>query len=182
MEARRSLNDKELSLAEFVNQNDKLLSALGVFFAIVAFSKVTNNWALGIVTFASLCGSLLILYEVFTKLREKMAFTLVLFRYTLILLGIGITLYWISEFRHFWDAFLWVPTEITLLFYMYLSLLPIVRRFKLTRWLLGIDSYKKTLFHKIVRAGSLLIILIASIIYAVPISVVVNYIFDAIKK
>jgi len=174
--------DEKMTLEDFIIQNDKLLSVLGVFFAIVAFTKITTNWALSLVTFASLCVLTLVWYEVLNKLNKKITFRLLLFRYALIVLGTGIILYWVSEFRVIWDALLWIPTTFAFFSFIFWSLLPVVRKFRFTRKFFGIDSQKKTLDHKLARVAAIIIIFIASLIYAVPASFALNAIFDAIKK
>lgn len=172
----------EISLEEFINKHNKLLSALGIFFAVVAFTRTADNWALNIATFASLCGLILIWYEILRKLSKKVSISLFLFRYVLILLGTGIILYWASEFRLIWDAFLWIPTAFAIFSLVFWSLLPIVRRFKFTRSLFGIDTENKKPHHKFFRKTAIAIMLILSAIYAMPISIAINTIFDAIKN
>lgn len=153
------------SLESFIQGNNKLLSALGVFSALIVFSKDIEQSHILLSPFLLsilLAGLILVWLEIWQKLSGPLSFRLFLFRYVLLWGGALITLYWILESHYFVDVLI-VIFSIPIVFATILNtVIPIIRQFPFTRKLFQIDQKKKTWAQKIFRGINYFIIFILS--------------------
>lgn len=166
-------------LEDFINNNDKLLSVLGVFVAIVALVVGSTSWELNVVAFVSIGGIILLGYTILTKIDKKtQSFQLQLFRYIILWGGTAFIIYWVSKFRLIWNLVLWIPATAAIFAFVGWSLLPLVRKFHFTRHLLGIGVKDKKWYQKMIRFVSVLSVFIFSLVFGIWLSVGTNVIFD----
>lgn len=133
-----------MALGIFIEQNDKLLSALAVFSGLVAFSKEFQpEWLGAAIAFIFIAGLVLVAWELRGRFPEKMAWPLYLFRYV-ILWGLGgILIYWVYTYRIFWDMALWLPMIVISWWLAWSTLREVALTFKFTRWIFGFDTEKR---------------------------------------
>lgn len=183
-ELNRDENNK-VSLEEFIKQNEQLLSALGIFAALIVLSRSLNSsLTASLLSFVFVAGLIIIWFDVWSKLPEekRMTFRLFLFRYVLLWSGIGLVLNWLLEFRIFWNAVLWIPIGILVAVFIIWTFLPIIRKWAFTRWLFGIDKEKKSWYNKLARGTALLIVTIVSIDTGYFLSIGTNLVLDIMKR
>lgn len=175
-------NIKEVTLEEFINENSKLLSALGFFVALVALSKNSSNWVLNLVSFFVIGGMILLWYELFFKMPAKISFRLSLFRFILLWGGISFIIYWIYEFRAAWNLLLWVPAALGLFAFYLWNILPIIQKFSFINKYFGIGLGAKSKLQRTIYNCLMGIIIIVSLISGVSLSLSINIIFDSISN
>jgi hypothetical protein len=172
------------SIEDFLKDNNVLLTALGIFLAFIVFTKnLTDSKIIGTaLSFLSFGGLILIWFEIWRKFPKKPPFILDFFR-LIFLWGMGLlTLYWLLEFRSLWHAFLFFPMTLLTAFVMGQTFLPLVRKWKFTRKILGIETEKKNVFHKVIRGMAWFIIIFFSLYFGLFLSMGANAILDLIKK
>ncbi len=109
MEKNESPVKKEKQLGEFAEEHQKLLSVLGIFTALSAFSINLPIKLIGSgLAFIFLAISVLLWIEVLRRIPSDLdsSFSLILFQ---ILITLGLLLlcaYWLLDFRVFWHGFL----------------------------------------------------------------------------
>lgn len=178
------IDNKRISLEEFIKQNEVLLSAFGVFAALIVLSKsLSNEWFSFFFSFVWIGGLIIVWFEIWSKLpkENKMGLRLFLFRYILLWGGIGLVVYWLFEFRYIWDVALFFPATIIIFWFLYGSLLPAVRYFRITRKLFGIGAEKKNSFQKVARLVACLTAFFISFFCGSYLALGTNLILDAIK-
>lgn len=174
---------KKDSLEDFINDNDKLLSVLGVFVAVVALTVGSINWALNAVAFVSIGGIILLGYTILAKIDKKShSLQLQLFRYIILWGGTAFIIYWVSEFRLVWNLVLWIPATVAIYALVVLSLLPIIKKNSAFCFLLGIGSEKRKWFQNLFRVTSSSVAFFVSLYMGIWISVGTNLFFDTISK
>lgn len=93
-----------------------------------------------------------------------MSVRLSLFRYVFLWGGLGIVMYWIYEFRGFWEFLLWVPVSLAVFGFYFLNLKSIAQTIPQTRKLFGIGGIKKTRSQGIISAIAVLVISFISLV------------------
>lgn len=151
---------KELSLEEFIKDNDKLLSVIGIFTAVTALTASSSNVLLIFIAFLSIAGLLLVGYEIFRKLNKNLSPALWIFRYILLWSGIAFILYWLYEFRIIWDMILWLPLSLVIFIFIVWSGYPIIAKISWIKKIFGINITSKNWSQKMFS-----FILIGIIIY-----------------
>ena len=175
--------NQEVSLDKFIKNNDKLLSVMGVFIAVVALTENSANWALKLVSFASMAGVVVVGWEVWSKLRNiKMSLRLIIFSYILSWGGFSFIIYWLYRFRPLWDVILWFPAWLAIFTLLLLNLFPIVRKFSFTRWIFGIKVEKRSIYQKLSRIVAMSVLVIVTFIGGVWLATGTNLIFDLISR
>jgi len=103
--------DEKLTLSAFIDDNYRLLSALGIFSALTLFASNFPLKAIGYaLSFLFLFATVLILLEVWERFPSKMGATrLFWFENALFLSGLVLVGYWFLEFRGVWQHLLFVP-------------------------------------------------------------------------
>lgn len=186
MENNINQENKVVSLEDFIRENDVLLSSLGVFVALLVFSKQLPSQFFGfILSFLLIAGIFLIGVEIWVKFPKNpkwMSGRLFLFSYAISWGGLAFVAYWIYEYRLVWDFFLWMPIMIAVFAFVLSTFLPIVRNFKILRKIYGIDNNPKLLYQKWVRGLSLASAIIFSLLSGLCYAAIINIILDAIEK
>ena len=174
-----NVSKKDNFLEVFIEDNEKLLSVLGVFVAVAALTNDSKNWALQVVAFASLAGVTLFGYTILQKIdKQSQSISVQVFRYILLIGGTAFIIYWLSEFRPIWHWLLWFPMFIAVSIFLAKFLLPIVRKLRITRLLLGIGVEKRRLYQKAIRVISVLVLGIIALDVALLLSNGTNVVFD----
>ena len=171
-----------MSLEDFIIKHQALLSALGVFTAVVALTAGSKNLALDLVSFVSIGGVVIIGWEIFSKLEKNLSPRLWLFRYVLLWGGAGLILYWLYEFRPLWDMSLWIVAIPAVFAFALWNLLPIARASLLTRKIFGIDSVKKNGWQKFARGTAFTILALTAFYFGAALSFGTNAVLDAIHR
>lgn len=173
-----------MSLEEYINLNDKLLTTLGVFIGIVALTVDSPNWALGVVSFVSIGGVILIGYELMRKLDKNLhpSLQLWLFRYIFLWGGIAFIIYWLYKFRPAWDVMLWLPAMLVIFAFIVETFLPVIRRVPFFSHLFGIGVIKKAWYQKFIRVTLVTIAVFFSLFSGAWIAFGTNLILDTIKQ
>lgn len=175
---------KRVSLEEFIRNNEQLLTAFGVFGALVALSKnIPGELSSFILSFAFVAGLILIWFELWYKLpkQDRMAPRLVLFRLVLLSTGTGLLFYWLIQFRTFWNAFLFLPITGLVGAFILGFLLPVVRSYKVTRAIFGIGNDNKNPLQKLARGITIFFFSLICLDIGVYIAMGTNLLFNWIK-
>lgn len=173
---------KGVTLEAFIADNDKLLSALAVFSALVVLSdSLPSNFFRYVLTLIFLLGMILVWLELYFKLPKEQSMRLFLFQYILLWGATGIITYCIYKYRFISNIVLFLPTSLIVFGWALGSILPIIRKIKPLRRIFGIDDIKKALMHKIVRGFSLFILLIISLWCGLYLSFGINLFFEILN-
>jgi hypothetical protein len=172
-----------MSLEDFLVSNQVSLACMAVFAALLAFSGDLKPALLGgALSFILIGGLVLIWFEVWYKLPQKLGLRLFLFRYIL-LWGIAIILlYWVYEYRLIWDMALFVPYTIIAMGLIVSSVIPPIRSLWITRRIFGIDSAKKNGWQKFARGISIIALAGVSLFLGIYFSFGTNVVLDAIRQ
>lgn len=171
---------REISLKEFIEENQALLSALAVLATLTAFiTKLSIEWlAIGL-SFVFIIGMIIVWHEINSRFPIKISFKLLTFRYVLLLGFSGLILYSLLEFRQIWNAFLFIPLFMLFTSVIILALKPLMR-ISIIKRICGIGQQKNVL-QKLIKIILLLIIMWISLILASIFSPFLNSIFTWIK-
>ncbi len=168
-----------VTLGAYIKYNEHLLSALGVFTTLTVLSGGNPSgffkYVLSIIFFI---GMILVGLEIYFNLPKKQTLRLFLFQYVLHWGGIAIIAYCIYEFRIVSNLFLFFPMTLLIFWFLLGSFLPVLRRFQLTRNIFGIDSQNKTVFQKILRTSSIILLVVFSLFFGIYFSSGINLMFE----
>lgn len=174
---------KGVSLEAFITENEKLLSALAVFSALVVLSDgLPSGLFRYVLTFIFLIGMILVWFELYFKLPKEQSIRLFLFQYVLLWGAGGIIAYCIYKFRFISNLALFFPITLFIFGWLFGNLLPIIRRFKFLRELYGIDNKQKSLPHKIVRGFSIFSLFVFSLWNGLYFSFGINIAFEILNR
>lgn len=176
-----NIDKSGMTLKQFIENNQSLLSALAVFAAITTLSGNLNiQWLNILFSFIIIAGMIIIWLEVNTQFPEKVSSKLFLFHYIL-LWGLGaLVFYWLLEFRTIWHIFLFIPLTIIFLYEILLTLNPLTK-FKIVQRIFGIGK-QKNWFQKIFKFIIMLVIVCISFFLAISSSTPLNLLLDAAKN
>ena len=100
---------KQTTLSEFIEDNHKLITTLGVFTALTIFTKTqTTGQISGLLSFLCLSMALLIWVELWRKIPRPSTFSLQVFEILLSIFVIGLALNYLLEYRRYWPDYLMV--------------------------------------------------------------------------
>lgn len=103
----KNKKEKLISLSDFIENNHKLISSLGIFTALTAFSmNITNKYFKFGLSFLSLTLSVMLFIELIGQFPKKGASLLGWFETVLTFTFLGYVCYWIIDYYTFWKLFL----------------------------------------------------------------------------
>jgi hypothetical protein len=183
MKRKIEITSNGLPLSAFIEQNDKLLSALAVFSGLVAFSKeFTPSWLGAAIAFCFLGGLVLVAWELRGKFPQQVTWSLFLFRYVILWGMGGITIYWLYTYRIFWDITLWIPLTIIIYLLVTSTLLEMVLAFRFTRIVFGFGVEKRNGWQQFALLVAIMIIAAYSLTSGISLSVGTNVMLDLAKQ
>jgi hypothetical protein len=108
--------DDKITLTKFIEDNQKLISILGVFTALTVFTANLSVRALGyVLSFIFLSLTLIIWIELLEKFpRGDANWRLKLFEILLSYSFLGIIIYWLLAYPDIWNSFMFMPLGIIL--------------------------------------------------------------------
>lgn len=167
------------TLSDYIEQNSKLISVLGVFTALTVFSHNLNIKTIGnILSFVFLSLTIIVWLELWTKFPSRpSSWRLILFENILSFSIFGIIFYWFLAYRVIWRAILVFPLWISIMsFISYL-----ITKFNLMEKILG-QKFSKYQTARIIFGLLIMIpIYFISLYLAAIISKPINYAFDLIN-
>ncbi len=176
-------NDSEIkkpnSLSDYIENNSKLISVLGVFTALTVFSYNLTIKPIGnILSFVFLTITIIVWLELWTKFPPKpSSWRLILFENVLSFSVLGIILYWLLAYREIWRAILvfpiWVLT-ITLISFL-------ITRFNLLEKITGFKIAKYTFIRILFGLTLMILIYFFSLFVSAIISKPINDAFDSMS-
>lgn len=90
---------------------------MAVLMALATFStNLPIHWLGSTLSFLSIAGVVTVWFELNSQIPKKTSLRLFLFRYVLLWGLTGLVIYWLLAYRAFWNAFLFVPFFIVILF------------------------------------------------------------------
>ena len=172
--------DKQRTIKEFVDQNDKLISILGVFIGIFVFVQLIDQ---GIFAYALSILIWVIILVLWIELMEQypsgdVNWRMILFEHAISFSFLAILLFVFVNYREFWSIgmyfFLW--------FLMASIVTMIVKKWvRLRRWL-NLDTPPKTKWHRWASFITLTILVFGvGYIIAVAVAPQANKVLDEIK-
>ena len=175
------MEEKEVSLKEFIEENHILLSMVAVFATIIALiNNLQIQWVSKSLSFIFIIGMVVVWHELYAQLPKKMSPKLLLFRYVLLWGLWGLVFYWFLEFRGVWHAFLVIPL-FGMFFYLILySLKPLINlKFMIKIFGFGQAKSKVQIF---LRGVVIFLIGYLSLYAASLFSIPLNLILDMVKN
>ena len=147
----KSPEPKEITLGEFIEENERLITVLGVFIALTIFSiNLAANFIGQMLAFAFISMTVLVFFEIYWRLPDRrMHWTLILFR---ALMGTAFFF-----FIFYWLSFLASETTMLGAALMLMATIPLV-------WLMVEYNFPRVVLKfeggKILYYGSLLLIIL----------------------
>lgn len=170
-----------MSVKEFIDKNQALLSALAIFATLATLlGSLPIKWMAAVFSFIAIAGMVIVWHEINAQLPEKMSLKLFLFRYVLLWGLGGLVFYWLLEFREIWHIFLFIPLAVVFTYEILLTLSPFTKH-PTVKWVFGIGK-QKNWFQKILKVITILIVGYFSLFLAGLFSTPLNLIFDLIKN
>jgi hypothetical protein len=167
---------KTVTLKTFIDNNDKLLSALGIFTALTVFSSNLSPKYIGyVLSFLFLSTTILLWLELWARFPSKFATTrLIWFENILSYSIMAVIAYWLIAFYEIWRLFLFLPIALILLYLFSIF----IKHFSI----FNIVFYAKSIRHKILRyiLGCIVLIVVLYISFyianqlASPINTLIN--------
>lgn len=112
------IDDKGMSLKDFIGKNHHLLSTMAVLTAIASFGVTLSiHWLGSILVFLSTAGVMTVWVELYKSFPETGTLRLVIFKNILSLGLFSLGFYWLIAFPTFWNIFSFVPL-FALMFYL----------------------------------------------------------------
>lgn len=107
---KQRIEKEQTSLSDFVRENDKLISTLGVFTALTIFSANLSIKSYGYaLSFAFMALSLLLWFELWARFPSSTgSWRLSVFENILFWTVLAIMFYWLLDFRNIWHDYLWI--------------------------------------------------------------------------
>lgn len=136
---------KKPSLTDYIEENQKLISVLGVFAALSVFSLTFSIKAIGyVLSFVFLTLTVIVWIELWTKFPKKpVSGLLSIFEWLLMVSTFGVCFYWLLAYRDIWEGIM-----VFVLWIILLSLMSYpISRFKLIDKIFGTKLSK----YKIIR-------------------------------
>lgn len=141
-------NEQNLTLRDFIEKNQGLLSSIAVLFAIATFvDTLSVKWLGSVLMFLSIAGVVTLWTELFMCFPKTGSIRLILFKNIISLGLMGFVLYWFLAFDRFWNIFFFVPLFL-LLFYMSNILLKQFMSVSFIKRLFG-EKGKRNIWQKI---------------------------------
>ena len=174
---------QKTSLKDFVDQNSKLISILGVFSALTVFVQEIVKKPIGelfgyVLSFLFLSLSIIILFELMSKAKVKSpSARLRFFKYILQLAIVGILFYWLLSYRTIWRVVMpFVVYGIILWLFSF-----IIMNFKVLKKLDNTNSIKLRILKIIIGLGILYIVIFVIPNFITPIAEIINNGLDEMK-
>ncbi len=179
---KKALNptQNQATLTKFIEDNEKLINALGVFVAITVFVGELRLRAFGyVLSFVFMTLTVLLWIELWSKFpSERGDWKIILFENILSLGVLASFVYWLTDFRDIWHELL-----IFFIFSIISSLFSIVmKKFKIFNKLFHTQPNKLKWLRIVFGIIVLTIILSSSFLLAQLIAPTVNEIFDSINQ
>lgn len=175
-------NKPQMSLEDYIKENQLALSTLGVFVALITFAQDLYKPFNFVLSFLLIAAFLLVGYGLWQKLPREKSPRLFLFSYVMSVGGITIVAYWLYEFRLFWDFFLWLPAWFIVFgFLLYYGVLMVRSSKPLHKIFGGGDTLKKW-YHTVARVVSIGIALWVSFAIGVSLATLINISMDFIQR
>lgn len=171
--------DDKPRLKPFIDENSKLISAIGLFIALVIFSKnIEMELFADLFAFVFLFIVIILWTELIEQFPSKEgSWKLIIFENIISYLVLGLVFYWLLEYRYWSKAFLIFPIAVLIL-----SIISkIIKREKIFSWA---DKPKKRfkLLRYLVATFLLITVFTISFIIAGLISEPVNNFLDNFKE
>ena len=176
----KKIEQKQISLSDFVNENSKLISTLGVFTALSVFS---TNLALKpygyVLSFAFMTLTILLWLELWGKYPAKSgSWRLYWFENILFLTVLAVVLYWLLEFRSIWHKFLQ-----TLLFLIILAIIAYpIKKYNLFNRVFRTQPGKLKFLRYLIGISLGVVVLFASSYLAMLFAPILNILLDQLKE
>ncbi len=177
------VNKQNLTLRDFIEKNQSLLSSMAVLFAIATFvDTLSVKWLSNVLMFLSIAGVVTLWVELFMCFPKTGSVRLILFKNILSLGLMGFVLYWFLAFDRFWNIFLFVPLFFVL-FYMSNVLLEQFMSVPLIKRLFG-EKGKRNVWQKIL-IGFYAVVVFYGLVWMLSISIGAspgfNYVLELIR-
>ena len=180
--------DADFSLSRFIDDNHKLISSVGIFTALTVFSTSISLKPIGyLVSFLSLAATFILWIELWFKFprNRNLPVRLSFFKFTVLLILLTVTLYWLLEFRNFWRYFLVLPLTFILTYMFFSIVAPFMNPVLESKNKIGksIDSFEKrhqwfSVFYSMFLFAAMLGILGGSYYLSLMLNLPINYILD----
>lgn len=172
--------DEKVTLAAFIDDNYKLLSALGIFTALTLFaSNLPLRWIGYALSFLFLTATVLILLELWERFPSKSGTTrLFWFENALFLSGLVVVGYWFLEFRAIWHHLLFIPIASVLMWFFS----AIIKRFNLFNVLFRTEPGGRRTLRHIFGLTLWGVVIVASLALASVLSPPINALLDEARQ
>jgi hypothetical protein len=168
-----------MTIAQFIEQNDKLLQALGIFIALTVFSSSLPVQLLGyFLSFFFIFATILVWFELWDKFPKTATRSLVFFENTLTLASFGLVVYFLLDFRAIWDRLM--PLLIWLIFLSIYSF--IVKKYDLFNRVFRVKPGKLKALRYIIGIISIIVFFLLSVIISAFMSIPINSWLEAIRR
>ncbi|SRR5581483_313252 len=172
--------EKQITLTDFVDENSKLISALGVFTALTVFSTNLTLKPYGYaLSFAFMTLTVLLWLELWGKYPARRgSWRLTWFENILFLTVLAVVFYWLLEFRTIWHEFLQ-----SLLFLIILAPIGyLIKKFDLFNRVFHTEPGKLKLFRYLLAILIGLVIMYISYYLANLIAPPLNTVLDQMRE
>lgn len=171
---------KEITLADYLGENQVLLTSLAVFATIAALTQsLEPKWIGGAVSFFCIAAMVLIWHEINSKCQRPPGTKTKLFRYIMQWGFYALITYWLINYRTFWKLFLILPIMFAIAYWITSKIISVRERTGWLKKLIGTRDRSSTLQNKVLHFLVTLIVLVA-FIGAVWISLTLNIIADGL--
>lgn len=171
------------TLEQFIKGGESLLTALAVLVALTAFVQDLKPKGLTDVLVFLIIGAIVLIWlEIWEKLPEHQEWKLFLFRYFLLFGIAGIIIYWLYEYRLFWNIFLFIPYTIIAYYIIKNTALDVIGSSKITRKWFGLEVENKSKFQKWMIFFGFSIAIILAVYFGTYFSIGTNLTLDIIKQ
>lgn len=176
---------KKLTIQEFIESNDKLLTAFSIFIALTLFSKEMKIAVFSeVLSFLFLTISILIWFELWTSSNSKdKSLTFFIFENLLNFVTIGLIGYWIFAYKNTWKLFALIFIVGTIAFILGM----LDSKYEITNRFFNIKFFRNVIIKRLVLLLFvplivLIIVFVSSIIVYGGISPIIDFIDKGIMK
>jgi hypothetical protein len=170
---------KKVSLVDFVEDNHKLITTLGVFTALTVFVSNLPLKTLGyLLSFLFLTGTVLVWSELWSRFPKPGTNRLIWFENVLSVAVLILVAYWVLEFRVIWRLLLTTILMLTFLWFMSLT----IKRFNLFEFLFRIPLFRHNALRYLVGVIVIGIALILAAQLANFLAQPINALLDELRQ
>ena len=172
-------SSKEHTLAEFIEDNHKLITVLGVFTALTVFSSTLELRAFGyVLSFLFMTLTVFVWLELWSRLPGgRTTWRLVWFQYIFTFTLLALLGYWLLFYRTIWHTYLIYSISALLL----AGILSVVWRHKVFDRIFGAKSRRRRLLQTIVGMLLVLLVLVVVVYLAGALAEPMNRVLDALR-